>query len=65
MLFYTAGIIIGDMGEKIGLNGKDNGFLIFDKYTVPRDALLDRTGKVTKEGLYVTPYKDPNKRFGK
>lgn len=28
------GVIIGDMGGKIGLNGVDNGFLLFDHYKV-------------------------------
>ena len=28
------GVIIGDMGHKIGLNGVDNGFLMFDNYKV-------------------------------
>ena len=33
MLPYP-GVIIGDMGPKIGLNGVDNGFLMFDHYKV-------------------------------
>ena len=28
------GVVIGDMGAKIGLNGIDNGFLMFDHYRV-------------------------------
>ena len=28
------GVVIGDMGAKIGLNGVDNGFLMFDQYRV-------------------------------
>ncbi|CAL8130572.1 unnamed protein product [Orchesella dallaii] len=63
MLPYP-GCIIGDMGEKIGLNGKDNGFIMFDHYSIPRDSLLNRNGKVTADGRYITPFKDPNKRFG-
>ena len=30
------GLKIGDMGHKIGLNGVDNGFMILNKYRVPR-----------------------------
>jgi hypothetical protein len=56
--------VIGDMGEKIGLNGVDNGFMMFDRYRVPRDALLNATGGIGPDGSYVTPYKDPAKRFG-
>ncbi|XP_049960175.1 peroxisomal acyl-coenzyme A oxidase 3-like isoform X1 [Schistocerca serialis cubense] len=59
-----AGVIVGDMGEKIGLNGIDNGFVIFNKYRIPRENLLNKTGDVTPEGNYVSPFKDPNKRLG-
>ncbi|XP_045475486.1 peroxisomal acyl-coenzyme A oxidase 3-like [Harmonia axyridis] len=58
------GLIIGDMGEKIGLNGLDNGFVMFKNYRIPRENLLNRTGDVTENGEYVTPYKDPRKRHG-
>ncbi|KAF2888267.1 hypothetical protein ILUMI_17906 [Ignelater luminosus] len=58
------GIIVGDMGEKIGLNGIDNGFLMFKNYRIPRTCLLNKTGDVSEDGLYVTPYRDPNKRYG-
>jgi hypothetical protein len=40
------GLVIGDMGEKIGLNGVDNGFMMFDRYRVSREALLDATGGI-------------------
>ncbi|XP_021962932.1 peroxisomal acyl-coenzyme A oxidase 3 isoform X2 [Folsomia candida] len=58
------GVIIGDMGEKLGLNGMDNGYMMFDHYTIPREALLNKSGDVDEDGVYVTPFKDPNKRFG-
>lgn len=58
------GVTIVDMGHKLGLNGIDNGVMMFDHYSIPRDNLLNRTGDVTPEGVYETPYKDPNKRFG-
>ncbi|KAH0952667.1 hypothetical protein HN011_006462 [Eciton burchellii] len=58
------GIIIGDMGEKIALNGLDNGFIMFDKYSVPRKSLLNRVADVTEDGKYVYTIKDENKRFG-
>jgi acyl-CoA oxidase len=31
------GVSTGDMGPKLGYNGKDNGWLTFDKVRVPRD----------------------------
>ncbi|VEN43489.1 unnamed protein product [Callosobruchus maculatus] len=58
------GLIVGDMGEKIGLNGIDNGFIEFDNYEIPKDSLLNKLGDVTDEGKYTTPFKDPKKRHG-
>ncbi|GFU09217.1 peroxisomal acyl-coenzyme A oxidase 3 [Nephila pilipes] len=57
-------LFLGDMGPKIGLNGVDNGFISFTNYKVSRESLLSRTGDVTPDGRYVTPFNDPNKRFG-
>lgn len=58
------GITVGDMGEKIGLNGVDNGFLIFDNYSTPRSSLLNRTADVSEDGKYVLALKDERKRYG-
>lgn len=38
---------------------------MFDRYSIPRENLLNRTGDVTPDGHYTTPIKDPNKRFGR
>lgn len=60
------GVIIGDMGPKVGLNGIDNGFMAFHNHRIPRGNLLDKAGGVTPEGKYVSPFQDdPNKKFGK
>lgn len=58
------GVTVGDMGEKMGLNGIDNGFLLFNQYPLPRENLLDKNGDVTEDGRYVTPFVDDSKRFG-
>ncbi|XP_018573193.1 peroxisomal acyl-coenzyme A oxidase 3 isoform X2 [Anoplophora glabripennis] len=58
------GLTVGDMGEKIGLNGVDNGFVEFNNYRIPRENLLNKHGDVTEDGRYVTTIKDPNKRYG-
>ncbi|KAJ0180785.1 hypothetical protein K1T71_004189 [Dendrolimus kikuchii] len=58
------GVVVGDLGEKIGLNGVDNGFVMFHNYHLPKDALLDKLGGVDENGDYKTPFRDPNKRFG-
>jgi acyl-CoA oxidase len=57
------GVRIEDSGEKLGLNGVDNGRIWFDDLRVPRDALLNRYGDVTPEGEYTSPIADRNKRF--
>lgn len=57
-------VTVGDMGEKIGLNGIDNGFVIFDNYPIPRICLLNRTADVSESGQYVLAVKNERKRFG-
>jgi len=63
-LLPLPGVTIGDMGHKVGLNGLDNGWMMFDNYKVDREMLLNKTGDVSPEGEYTTPFKDPSKRFG-
>jgi len=63
-LLPLPGVTIGDMGHKVGLNGLDNGWMMFDQYKVVREMLLNKTGDVSPEGEYTTPFKDPSKRFG-
>lgn len=59
------GINVGDMGEKIALNGVDNGFMMFNNYFISRTCLLNRTADVTEDGNYITSVKNKSKRFGK
>jgi acyl-CoA oxidase len=54
---------IEDCGEKLGLNGVDNGRLYFDGVRVPRTALLDHYAQVTEAGEYVSEIENPNRRF--
>lgn len=58
------GVIIGDMGEKIGLNGIDNGYIMFNSYRIPKENLLNRTGDVTDEGEYESSFSDPHRILG-
>lgn len=59
-----AGVSVGDMGAKVGLNGVDNGFVMFDHYRIPREYLLSKLGHITDDGQFVSPIKDPKKRIG-
>jgi acyl-CoA oxidase len=44
------GIEVGDVGEKIGYNTMDNGYLSFKDCRIPRTNLLSRFVDVDKEG---------------
>ncbi|XP_011506012.1 PREDICTED: peroxisomal acyl-coenzyme A oxidase 3 [Ceratosolen solmsi marchali] len=58
------GVTIGDLGEKIALNGVDNGFIIFNHYSIQRDCLLNKSADVTSDGKYFTSLTDQRKRYG-
>ncbi|MEU3844103.1 acyl-CoA dehydrogenase [Streptomyces sp. NPDC028635] len=57
------GVSIEDDGQKMGLNGVDNGRIRFDGVRVPREALLDRFARVTPEGTYESTIENPDRRF--
>lgn len=58
------GVVIGDNGSKSGVNGIDNGFLIFKNYRVPYDSLLDKLSQITPDGKFKSSIKNKDKRFG-
>ncbi|XP_022234793.1 peroxisomal acyl-coenzyme A oxidase 3 isoform X2 [Drosophila obscura] len=58
------GVTVGDMGEKIGLNGIDNGFVSFNQYRIPKANLLSKAGDIDDQGNYNSPIKDERKRLG-
>ena len=58
-----SGVRIEDCGEKLGLNGVDNGRLWFDQVRVPRINLLDRFAQVAADGSYSSPISNSAKRF--
>ena len=57
------GVRIEDCGEKMGLNGVDNGRIWFDQIRVPREALLNRYGDVDADGIYSSPIESAGRRF--
>jgi acyl-CoA oxidase len=57
------GVRIEDSGDKMGLNGVDNGRIWFDGVRVPREALLNRYADVSSTGEYSSPIENPNRRF--
>ena len=54
---------IEDCGEKMGLNGVDNGRLWFDHVRIPRENMLDRFASVAPDGTYESPIPSAGKRF--
>lgn len=37
---------------------------MFNKYSIPKESLLSRTGDVNESGQYVSSFKDKSKRLG-
>jgi len=50
-----SGIQCGDIGDKMGYNAVDNGFLRFDHVRIPKDSMLMGHSKVLDDGTYVEP----------
>ena len=57
------GVRLEDNGEKLGLNGVDNGRVWFDHVRVPRAEMLDRFAQVAADGGYTSSIKNPAARF--
>lgn len=43
---------VGDIGQKLGYNTMDNGYLSFDNVKIPRTNLLSRFVEIDKEGSF-------------
>ncbi|RKP04978.1 acyl-CoA dehydrogenase/oxidase [Thamnocephalis sphaerospora] len=52
------GIVIHDIGPKVGANTMDNGFMQFNHYRIPRENMLMRYAKVSRDGVYTKPIHD-------
>jgi acyl-CoA oxidase len=49
------GIVIGDIGPKVGYAGMDNGYMLFKNYKIPHNALLSKYTGVSIDGKYIAP----------
>lgn len=57
------GVSIRDCGRKMGLNGVDNGVIVFNNVPIPYDNLLDRFASVSPDGTFESPITSDNRRF--
>lgn len=58
------GVRLGDLGMKVGDNANDTGFLILDNVRVPREAMLSKYKKVSRDGKYeVVANTDPKVHY--
>ncbi|KGL79839.1 Peroxisomal acyl-coenzyme A oxidase 3, partial [Tinamus guttatus] len=62
-LLPMPGVMVGDIGKKIGQNGLDSGFAVFHCVRIPKENILNVAGDVTPEGKYSSSYKDVKDRF--
>lgn len=58
------GVVSGDCGKKLGLDGIDNGFILFKNYYVAYDSLLDKFSSINQDGKFKSAIKNKEKRFG-
>lgn len=57
------GVTIEDCGEKMGLNGVDNGIITFENVVVPYENMLDKFASVNEAGEFESPIPSDNRRF--
>jgi acyl-CoA oxidase len=59
----TIGVTIEDCGEKMGLNGVDNGIISFNDVIIPYENMLDKFASVNEAGEFESPIPSDNRRF--
>lgn len=52
------GIVVGEIGPKMGLKAADNGYLQLNSVRIPRDHMLMKNAKVEPDGSYIEPKSD-------
>ena len=57
------GVVIGDIGHKLGMNGVDNGWMMFKRVKLPYDALLDKYSQIDSNGVFKSVVSKKTERF--
>ena len=57
------GVTIGDCGKKIGMQGVDNGFILFNNFRISRVNLLNKFSDVTEDGQFKSKIESADQRF--
>lgn len=57
------GLTIGDCGDKLGAQGIDNGWIMFDKYRIPKVSLLNKYADISPDGGYISDITSKSKRM--
>ena len=52
------GIVVGEIGPKMGLKAADNGFLQLNQVRIPRDNMLMKNAQVEADGTFIEPKSD-------
>jgi acyl-CoA oxidase len=60
-----SGVTIREMGIKMGLNGVDNGSLLFDNVRIPRENMMNKYGDVDANGNFSSEVAHIPSRFFK
>lgn len=47
------GVETGDIGPKIGYHGKDNGFMKFTHFRIPKENILSKFFEIDEQGMVV------------
>lgn len=58
------GIVVGDIGAKYGYAPMDNGYMLFNNFKVPHDAMLSRYSRVDPETCELTKPSNPAVVYG-
>jgi len=61
----SPGVFIEDMGDKMSLNGVDNGRLMFTHVKIPRENMLNALCDVGSDGVFKSDIKKNSNRFFK